>query len=137
MGGEAQGDRGGSVALLELIEEHRSILTFDFRRYFGVPLSEVGGEISHGEAILLIRELQREAGSHCHMAMYGFTETATLAEFATILHAQKALNRGLPKGKKPITLPMPWSEPDPNAHITPERRAELRAQLERRSAFAS
>jgi hypothetical protein len=137
MGGEAPGDRGGSQALLELIEERRSVLTFDFRRYFNLPLSTVGESVTHGEAILLIRELQRESGSHTHMAVYGLTETASLADLAGILHAQKDLNRGLPRGKKPVTLPFPWEQPDPNANVTPERRAELKAQLERRSAFAS
>jgi hypothetical protein len=36
-----------------------------------------------------------------------------------------------------IELPRPWSVPDPNADVTPERRAELKAQLQRRSAFAA
>jgi hypothetical protein len=134
--GEAAGLDGGSAALLELIEEHRAGFTFDFRRYFGVPISEVGQSIPYGEAWLLILELRRESGSHTHMVRHGFTETSTLAEFAAIRHAEWFMNTHKKDNTPLIELPHVWDTPDPNADVTPERRAELRAQLERRSAFA-
>ncbi|WP_137843862.1 hypothetical protein [Microbacterium sp. 2FI] len=136
MAREAAGLRGGSAALLELIEEHRPEFTFDFRRYFGVSVNEVGWSIPYGEAWLLILELRRESGSHTHMLRHGFTETASLADFAAIRHAEWFMNSHK-KDKAPlIELPHIWEPPDPNADVTPERRAELEAQLERRSAFA-
>lgn len=136
MAGEAGRHIGGSAALLELIEEHHSTLTFDFRRYFGVPLSEVGQSITHGEAWILILELRRETGSHTHMVRYGFTETSSLAEFAAIRHAEWYMNVHRTPKSSLIELPIPWEKPNPNADVTPERRAELEAQLQRRSAFA-
>lgn len=136
MAGEAAGLGGGSAALLELIEEHRPAFTFDFRRYFGVPLSEVGRSISYGEAWLLLLELRRESGSHTHMLRHGFTETASLADFAAIAHAEWYMNVHRKDKTPQIELPNVWARPDPNADVTPERRAELEAQLERRSAFA-
>lgn len=135
MAGEAAGHGGGSAALLELIEEHRPEFTFDFRRYFGVPLSEVGWSIPYGEAWLLILELRKESGSHTHMARHGFIETASLAEFAAIRHAEWYMNAHRKPNTPLIELPPIWTPPDPNADVTPERRAELEAQLERRSAF--
>lgn len=101
-----------------------------------MPLSEIGESVTYGEAILLIRALRRQSGSQMHMVAYGLTETASLADLATILHAQKDLNRDLPRSRKPVTLPFPWEQPKPNADVTPARRAELEAQLARRSAFA-
>lgn len=138
MAREAAGHDGGSAALLELIEEHRPAFTFDFRRYFGVPLSEVGQSIPYGEAWLLIMELRRESGSHTHMLKHGFTETASLADFAAIMHAEWYMNRHRrnPERTPLIELPHVWEKPNPNADVTSERRAELEAQLARRSAFA-
>ena len=135
MAGEAAGLRGGSAALLELIEEHRPEFTFDFRRYFGVPLSAVGESIPYGEARLLIIELRKESGSHTHMVMHDFKETASLADFAAIRHAEWYMNAHRKLNTPPIELPPIWEPPDPNADVTPERRAELEAQLEARSAF--
>lgn len=135
MGREAAGLGGGSAALLDLIEEHRPAFTFDFRRYFGVSVCEVGASIPYGEAWLLILELRKESGSHTHMVTHGFTETASLAEFAALRHAEWYMNVHRKPNTPPIELPTIWQPPDPNADVTPERRAELQAQLERRSAF--
>lgn len=136
MAREAAGHDGGSAALLELIEEHRPAFTFDFRRYFGVPLSEVGRSIPYGEAWLLIIELQRESGSHTHMLKHGFVESSSLADFAAITHAEWYMNVHRQPKTPLIELPRVWEKPNPNADVTPEQRAELEAQLARRSAFA-
>lgn len=80
--------------------------------------------------------MRRETGSHLHMVAYGFTETSSLAEFASIRHAEWYMNVHRKQNSQPIELPIPWAKPDPNADVTPERRAELKAQLQRRSAFA-
>jgi hypothetical protein len=135
--GEAGRLHGGSAALLELIEEHKPALTFDFRRYFGLPLRAVGEAITYGEAWLLIMELRNESGSHTHMLRHGLSETASLADLAAIRHAEWYMNVHKKDSAPTIELPHPWSVPDPNADVTPERRAELKAQLQRRSAFAA
>jgi hypothetical protein len=135
MAREAGRHAGGSAALLELIEEHKAAFTFDFRRYFGMPVSAIGREITYGEAWLLVLELRRESGSHMHMVRYGLTETATLADLAAIRHAEWYMNVHKKDNVPEIELPHPWEKPDPNADVTPEQRADLRAQLQRRSAF--
>jgi hypothetical protein len=128
---------GGSAALLELIEEHRPELTFDFRRYFGLSLRDIGESITYGEALHLVFELRKESGSHTHMARWHLSETASLADLATIRHAEWYMNGHKKENTPEIELPRPWQAPDPNADVTPERRAELKAQLQRRSAFAA
>ena len=133
---EAAGVRGGSAALLELIEEHKSVFTFDFRRYFGLPLSAIGDEVPFGEAWVLLLELRKESGSHTHMLRHDFSETGSLADFAAIRHAEWYMNVHRRANTPLIELPDIWAPPAPNADVTPERRAELEAQLERRSAFA-
>ncbi|WP_431800318.1 hypothetical protein [Microbacterium kunmingense] len=135
MAGEAAGIRGGSAALLELIEEHRPEFTFDFRRYFGMPLNAIGDTVAFGEAWLLLLELRKESGSHTHMLFHGLSQTASLADVAAIQHAEWYMNGHRKQNTPPIELPKPWERPDPNADVTPEMRAELEAQLEKRSAF--
>lgn len=135
MAGEAAGHGGGSAALLELIEEHRPQFTFDFRRYFGLSIDTVGDTVPFGEAWLLILELRKESGSHTHMFVHGLSETASLADIAAIVHAESYMNVHRRQNTPQIELPHPWERPDPNADVTPERRAELAAQLEARSAF--
>ncbi len=58
---------------------------------------------------------------------------ATMAEIIATLHAQGFLNYHRGKNDQPIRLPFPF--PDPDA-VTPEERAALEQQLQRRSAFA-
>jgi hypothetical protein len=96
----------------------------------------VGRSIPYGEAWLLLMELRRESGSHTHMIRHGFAETASLADYAAIIHAEWYMNVHSEKDSPLIQLPHMWEKPDPNADVTDERRAELEAQLERRSAFA-
>lgn len=71
------------------------------------------------------------------MKQRGLDHAATHADEAVIVHATGYLNvhRDVKKRREPYTLPGPWPVYDPNADVTPERRAELREQLERRSAF--
>lgn len=61
-------------------------------------------------------------------------------ELMTALQTQSVLNvnRDEKAHPDPIRLPMPWPEgTGKHADVTPEERAALRAQLLRRSAFAS
>jgi hypothetical protein len=71
------------------------------------------------------------------MLRHGLSETASLADLAAIRHAEWYMNVHKKDSTPEIELPRPWVVPDPNADVTPERRAELKAQLQRRSAFAA
>jgi hypothetical protein len=79
----------------------------------------------------------RETGSHLHADMSRMVFAGSQGERAAIQHAEWYMNvhRDVKKQRALIALAGPWGKKDPNADVTPERRAELRKQLERRSAF--
>lgn len=137
MAREAAGLTGGTAALLAFIAEHERALTYDFRVRFHLPLSSIGGEVTYGEAILLISELKRETGSHLVMSLRGWDWSASNADIALITHAEWYMNvhRDTKASKEPIKLPRPWSEKDPNADVTAQERAELEQKLLARSAL--
>lgn len=139
MAGEERGPPGGSVALLQFVEEHRAALRFDFRHYLHVSLDEVGGSVTFGEALDLVVELLKETGSHLVAELAGMSRPLSWADLAVITLTEAYLNahRDPKKQPKPVQLFDLWEKTDPNADVTAERRAELEAQLERRSAFAS
>ncbi|WP_344820233.1 hypothetical protein [Microbacterium soli] len=79
----------------------------------------------------------KETGSHLVMELSGLTRALSWADMAMVVLAESYLNanRDQKKHPKPVTLFEMWEKRDTNADVTPERRAELEAQLERRSAF--
>lgn len=139
MAGEERGAPGGISALLEFVEEHRSALRWDFRRYLQIRLDDIGESVTYGEGLDLLVELLKETGSHVVAEITGLSRPASWADMAVITLAETYLNahRDPKKVPKPITLFELWEKKDPNADVTPERRRELEQQLERRSAFAS
>lgn len=52
--------RGGICQLLDLIEEHRGAIEYDFRSRFHVGAHEIGNDIGWGEALRLIRILRSD-----------------------------------------------------------------------------
>ena len=137
MGREERGTPGGTAALLAFIEEHRPALTWDFRRYLGRSLADIGGDIPWGEANHLIGELLRETGSHLCADVAGFSLAASQAEFATILHAEAFLNyhRDREVQKAPIELPAPFDRAPDMEPMTEEEHAAATAYLASHSAF--
>lgn len=79
--------------------------------------------------------LLAEPRSHLRMKASGLNAPTSDAETAVILLASRVLNFLRGPNEPVYNVPTPWSAPDPNADVTPERRAELREQLQRRSAF--
>ncbi len=104
-------------------------MTFDFRRYFpGLSLSDIGGAVSYGEAILLVQELQREFGSHLAAELMGWEFAAGYGEVMAGLHASAYMSVHFEKPQ----IFMPWTD---TPTVTPEERARLKEALKRRSAF--
>jgi hypothetical protein len=70
--------------------------------------------------------------------MRGLDRAASQADEALIWLATGYLNvnRDRSKVREPFVLPGPWPVDNPNADVTPERRAELQSQLDARSPFA-
>ena len=79
----------------------------------------------------------KETGSHIVAELSGMSRPLSWSEIALITHAEGYLNanRDPKRQPTPIQLFEIWEKKDPNADVTPERRAELTKQLERRSAF--
>lgn len=137
MGREERSPPGGTLALLEFIEEHRPALTWDFRRYLREPLSALGDGIPWGEAADLINELLRETGSHLYADMAGLQLAASQAEFATILHAEGFLNANRDRDlvPDPVELPAPFDRRPDVEPVTAEEYDAAAAYLAANSAF--
>ncbi|UOE45470.1 hypothetical protein [Agromyces larvae] len=101
-------------------------------------MSAVGRTVTFGETRDLMLELNRETGSHLHASLRGYDRYAmSESGLAQLVLAEAYFNvhRDQRKHREPYDFGRPWSVPDANADVTPERRAELVAALERRSAF--
>ena len=102
--------RGGSVKLLELIEEHPAELAYDFRSRFGLSIDSIGDGVTYREALLLVSVLVRDPSSWTQAAWSGWEYPVTrewiVASHTYDLHA--SINTG--KGKKPKPYPNPFPE---------------------------
>ena len=69
--------------------------------------------------------------------MHGWTHAVAYGEFLAWTHATAFMNanRDVDKHPDPIELPTPWSQTQ-EVDVTAEERAQLRAELTARSAFA-
>jgi hypothetical protein len=67
-----RGVAGGIVALLELIEEHRAAVAYDWRSRFQLPPGVIGEEMPWDEAIGHIRTLQADPSSAIFAAVAGW-----------------------------------------------------------------
>lgn len=68
----AGGDPGGILGLLELIEEHRGAIEYDFRTRLHTPLASLPEAMGWDEAIRLIAILRRDPSSMIAAALEGW-----------------------------------------------------------------
>lgn len=103
--------RGGICGLLDLIEEHRAALRYDWRSRFGRGLDEsVPDDIGWDEAIDLVRVLRTDPSSMLAASVekwdYPFSRTEViLADIWDLSHAKAG-------PKKPERYPRPFKTPD-------------------------
>jgi hypothetical protein len=121
---------GGSLRLLQLVEEHRPALAFDFRDRIHNSLSAIGDTIAYGEAWDLVTELANEFGTHTHASVHKWEFPARFGELIAVEHAEWTANRyrDREKAPEPITFPRPWRD---ESYVEPEERERLLAVLER------
>lgn len=106
MAGGREGDRGGICGLLDLIEEHRGALEYDWRARFGQGLdTSVPAEIGWDEAVRLVRILRNDPSSQLAAAIEGWDYPLSrlgwmLADLLDVQGSSKA-------GKKWKTYPRP------------------------------
>ncbi len=129
----AGGAPGGIVRLLDVVEEHRAALRFDFRDRFGLSLDDAGDGYTFGEAIDLTLELLDEQGTRSHAAVRGWSYP--LSWSSQMLQHLVEINARWwrPTGSPPLSLGWPWPQ---QSDVTDEEREALTQQLIARSALA-
>ncbi len=132
----AGGPAGGILRLLDLVEEHRPSLRFDFRDRFGLSLDDIGTTYTYGEAFDLVDGLRATRGTHTHAAAARWKYPMTRAEISlqTIEISFANVHRDVKVHPQPFTADWPWPGED---DVTPEEREALTEQLIRRSALAA
>lgn len=105
---------GGSLQLLELIEEHPAELAYEMRARFGLSINDIGFSLTFRECLLLVNVLLRDPSSWLQAARHGWEYPVT-REWIVASHTYDllaAVNSG--KGKKPKPYPTPF----PNRNVT-------------------
>lgn len=108
---ERGSEPGGIFGLLDLIEEHRAGLEYDFRHRFHLGLSCVPDEIGWDEALRLVRILRADPSSALAASFEGWDHP--ISREALILMDQFDLDMAVNSGKrnKPKPHPMrPWKQ---------------------------
>ena len=100
-------ERGGILGLLDLIEEHRAAIAYDFRSRFHLSLAAIPDDVGWDEALDLISVLRRDPGTAVAAAMegwdYGISREAVI--LADIFEMEQA-TAGV---KRPQQHPLkPW-----------------------------
>jgi len=111
---DSGGRHGGSIKLLELIEEHPAELAYDFRNRFNLSIDDIGDTVSLREAVLLVAVLLRDTSSWLQAAKNEWQYPVS-REWLAQAHTFDLLamaNSG--KGKKPKPYPTPF----PNKNVT-------------------
>lgn len=72
MAEERRGHGGGIFGLLDLIEEHRGAVEYDWRTRFHLPASSIGHECGWGEALRLAQILRADPSSMIAAALEGW-----------------------------------------------------------------
>lgn len=131
----AGGPPGGILRLLDVVEEHRAALRFDFRDRLGLSLDDLGDTVRYGEAVALVLGLLETQGTRAHAAArdwaYPLTHDEHMLQLLVELYA--AVHRDPKKAPAPQSLGWPWPAV---SDVTAEEREALTKQLIRRSALA-
>lgn len=106
-----RGEAGGILGLLELIEEHRAALRYDWRARFGKSLDEsLPDDIGWAEALDLVRILRHDPSSQLAASVEGWAHP--LERTGWILADLIDVQGGKAMGKKWKTYPRPSKAAD-------------------------
>lgn len=105
-----RGVAGGIDALLELIEEHRAAVAYDWRSRFHLPPTAIGDEMPWDEAIGHIRTLQADPSSAIFAAVAGWAHPMTreallladLFDLEHLVNADPKKGRPKPHSMRPV-----------------------------------
>lgn len=102
---------GGSLKVLEFIQDHPAELAYDFRHKFQLSIFDIGGKVSLAEAVLLIATLLTETDSHLTAAVQEWKNPVS-REWIVLTHLYDLL-AAVNSKNKPKPYPTPW--PDKNS----------------------
>jgi hypothetical protein len=88
-----------------------------------------------GEAVLLEQTLRDDPTTHYGAAVFGWSWPSSIEDVASTLLAAGVLSYLMPEGKS-VTFPMPWDKDDTPAPPPQSVVDEMKARLEKYSAFA-
>lgn len=111
-------------------------MTYDFRRLLHLPISEVGGAVSFGEAFHLVKGLCQDQGTSTFAALHGWDYVMDMQTMFTGSLLLTVSNMLRDEKQEPITIPWPWPDKAAVPKVSDEERAALRATLDASSAFA-
>lgn len=99
-------ERGGILGLLDLIEEHRAAIEYDFRSRLHLPLSAVPDDVGWDEAIRLIGVLRKDPESLTASSLEGWDysisrEALLLADLFDLQQAAAGVKRPKPHPMRP------------------------------------
>lgn len=133
-----RGHCGGILWLLDLIEEHRGAVRYDWRTRLGSSADLIGtAAMPWGEAVDVIRVLRADPSSMIAAALAGWThpvsrEALVLADLFDLTH-MLAWGQNGGKGPKPKPYPRPWKQQTPGRQYGKARPlSELQARLRAR-----
>lgn len=131
----AGGAPGGIVRLLDVVEEHRAALRFDFRDRFGLSLDDAGDGYTFAEAIDLALGLLETQGTRSHAVVRDWLYPLALTDqwLQQLVELLGAVHRDTKTQPQPITFGWPWPK---QSDVTDEEREALTQQLIARSALA-
>lgn len=120
---------GGSLRLLELIEEHPAEFAYDWRTRFGLSVEDIGTTVSYREACLLTTILLRDPSSWVQ-AVESKWKFPVSREWIVGAHTYDLLARVNSKNKpKPYPNPFPTRD-EVRVGKTTKTRAEVRKILD-------
>lgn len=101
---------GGTLALLDLIEEHKGAIEYDWRTRFQKPAKIIGTEkMTYGEAWRLVHILAGDPSSQIATALGAWSHPVTREDIVLrdLFDLQQAVAMAGSK-KKPTPYPRPW-----------------------------
>lgn len=99
--------RGGSLKVLEFLQDHPAEFAYDFRRKFNISIDDVGGSVSLRETVLLLAVLLREPDSWLQ-AVENQWKHPVSREWIVATHTFD-LHAAVNSSKKPKPYPAPWA----------------------------
>lgn len=120
-----RGDAGGICGLLDLIEEHRAALRYDWRSRFHLSLDSVPDSVGWDEALDLVRIIRADPSSQLAAAIEGWDHPLERLGWmlADLIDVQ-----GYAKHKKWKPYPRPVKPKDSIEHISGDAAGMTRAE---------